>query len=540
MDSLWGDEFDIPDKEKTKKILNKITKPKDVKVTTEKQVNSKNISIEEKLELIKDEVLRVLGKQVNNVLVIRDLQTLSAYIDAAIGNGIIAIDTETNNSLDPITCKLMGPCIYTPGKQQVYIPINHIDYRTGLRLDNQLTEDDIKQEFQRLIDAKTYTVMHNGKFDYQVIKCTCGIELPIDWDTMIGAKVLDENERSAGLKDQYIDKIDPDQEKYKIDKLFDKVEYAIVKPEIFALYAATDAKMTLDLYEWQKKRFLQSDNVGIFNLFQKVEMPLVKVLAEMQLNGMDVDQEYGELLSKKYHKILDKIDTKISDELSALKPKIDVWRLTPEANFKPKKKSGDGECKSKSEQLADPINLGSPTQLAILFYDILGAPIVDKKQPRATGEDALKAIDEKLHLNICKYLLKRRETVKLLTTYIDVIPELAHRWPDGRVRTSFNQYGAATGRLSSSDPINFQNIPSHNREIRMLFKAKYSEQSEDLIDNQIKVKKFDSVNTPNGWIYIDKLTAGDSIIIDCDDGSSEIAQIKKIEFMHNSYYLISL
>ena len=62
--------------------------------------------------------------------------------------------------------------------------------------------------------------------------------------------------------------------------------------------------------------------------------------------------------------------------------------------------------------------------------------------------------------------------MKLITTYIDVIPELATRWPDGRVRTHFNQMGAATGRMSSSDPLNIQNIPSHNKEIRMLFKAK--------------------------------------------------------------------
>ena len=99
-------------------------------------------------------------------------------------------------------------------------------------------------------------------------------------------------------------------------------------------------------------------------------------------------------------------------------------------------------------------------------------PVVDKKSPRGTGEDALKAISEKLNLDICKFLIERRELVKLLTTYIDVIPELAKQWPDGRVRTHFNQYGAATGRLSSSNPINFQNIPSHNKEIRMLFQAK--------------------------------------------------------------------
>lgn len=214
------------------------------------------------------------------------------------------------------------------------------------------------------------------------------------------------------------------------------------------------------------------DLAKVLNLAYEIEMPLVQVIAEMELNGMEVDLGYSKLLSAKFHKRLDEIDEKINQELLALKPKIDAWRLTPEANAKSRKKSGELDGKSKSEQLTDPINLGSPTQLAILFYDILKAPVVDKKQPRATGEDALKEIANKLHLDICEDLLERRELVKLISTYIDIIPELSTRWEDHRVRTHFNAYGAATGRLSSSDPINFQNIPSHEKTIRMLFKAK--------------------------------------------------------------------
>ena len=198
-------------------------------------------------------------------------------------------------------------------------------------------------------------------------------------------------------------------------------------------------------------------------------MPLVTVIAEMELNGMEVDLQYADLLSKKYHKLLDKVDEQINVELEKLQPEINKWKLTSDANYHPAKKTGEGVGKSKVEQLTDPINMASPTQLAILLYDILKCPAVSKKSPRGTGEDELKAIYKATGYEICKLILSRREYVKLITTYIDVIPELSNRWADHRVRTHFNQYGAATGRLSSSDPLNYQNIPSHNKEIRMEF-----------------------------------------------------------------------
>ena len=136
MDSLWGDEFVIPEtKEKTKKIINKISKPKELKVTVEKKIKSKSVSLEEKLKLITEKVLEVLGKQKDNVLVIKTREQFSLYIDKAIKNGRIAIDTETNNSLDAITCKLMGGCFYTPGEKQIYVPVNHRDPNTKERLD---------------------------------------------------------------------------------------------------------------------------------------------------------------------------------------------------------------------------------------------------------------------------------------------------------------------------------------------------------------------------------------------------------------------
>ena len=405
MTSLWGEEFEIKDNKE--KILAKAKTPKKVK-TAEQSIKSKTVPIEEKLSIITENVNRILGGYASNTIVIKSKEELSNYIDKAIDNGEIAIDTETNNSLDPLTCKLMGACIYTPGQQNAYIPVNHVDFNSKGRFNWQVTEEDIKEQFDRLNQTKV--IMHNGKFDYQVIKCTCGCELSIYWDTMIGAKVLDENEHSAGLKQQYIDKIDNSIEKYSIDHLFN-IEYAIVDPELFALYAATDAYMTYKLYEWQKKEFDKSANRSLYDLFMTIEMPVVEVVANMELTGVHLDLEYSERLSKKYHKKYEDIEKRLSEELNKYKDIIAKWRKTPEAN-----KNNGG--KSLSEKLEFPPNTASPTQLAILLYDILKIKPISKKSPRGTGVEVLKALD----LPLCKLILEEREMLKLINTYIDKLP----------------------------------------------------------------------------------------------------------------------
>lgn len=143
-DSLWGEEFSIKETPKAaKKIINKIKEPK-AAPKVEKAIKSKKLTLEDKLKLITENVDRILGFHKADTLVIKTRQQLTEYIDKAILNKEIAIDTETNNSLDPITCKLMGPCLYTPGMKNAYIPLNHVNPETNERLEWQLTEKDRK------------------------------------------------------------------------------------------------------------------------------------------------------------------------------------------------------------------------------------------------------------------------------------------------------------------------------------------------------------------------------------------------------------
>lgn len=501
-DSLWGEEFSVAPKP-TKKIIDKINNPKKVSETKSvtKKVQSRKVSVEEKLSLVYSEVDRILGHYKENTTVIRDIDTFRSYINKSIQNGVISIDTETNNSLDPISCKIMGLCLYTPGEKNAYIPVNHINRLTGNKLDNQLTEQDINEELSKVKTLEV--VMHNGKFDYQVLKCTCGIEIPCTWDTMIAARILDENELRANLKLQYIDKIDNSQEKYSIDHLFEGLEYAIVDPEVFALYAATDSFMTYKLYKWQQEQFNLPENQSLTYVFKHVEMPVIQVAAEMELTGIEIDVPYAERLSKKYHKLLEEVDNKIDSQLQSYKETINNWRLTAEAN-EHAVKNGKVQ-KSKSEQLRDPVEVNSPTQLAILLYDVLKVPTVDTKSPRGTGEDILLKIDNP----ICKLVLERRGLEKLINTYIDKIPACVSS-VDHRLHAHFNQLGAGTGRFSSSDP-NLQNIPSHSKNIRLMFKAGYRETFVDNVDNVFQLYAEDEILSNGNWVPVKQVRKGDFI-----------------------------
>ena len=567
-------EFNVElNKPKPEALARKAANVEEGEVDTAKVLKSKKVSLAEKLALIKIKVLEVLGKQRKNVIVIKTKEEFEDYISKAIQFGRIAIDTETNNSTDPMTCQLMGLCLYYEGGKQAYIPINHVNPETGEHLDWQLTEEDCREQLQRIKDADTFVVMHNGKFDYEVIKCTCGIEIEPGWDTMIGAHTINENEKMS-LKWQYINKIDPTQEKYDIEHLF-IVPYKYVDPDIFALYAATDSMMTDKLYVYQVAILEAPGNEKLYWMFKTIEMPIVKVAGDMELIGVCIDQEFGERLRLKFNQNLEDIDIRIEQELEALKPTITKWKSSKDATdrtkqFEPKKttlslakleekypyvdeKTGKRYKvgKSKIEQLGDPINLASPTQLAILFYDILKCPTVSKKSPRGTGKDELEALAERTDIALCKLILERRGVVKLISTYIDVLPALARHWPDGRIRYKLNSVGTDTGRFSSGgefkfldgdEPVeisgfNSQNIPSRGdgKITRLLFEAKkeFNEIEFDETANCFILPEISELETAAGWKYgKDIIVGGDAIIT-----SEGVELVKDISYANRKYFI---
>lgn len=513
--SLWGD--DIVIESNTKSVIDKIESPK--------KVSSKKMPLATRLNDISKEVNRILGKYAQDTVVLDSLDKLHDYITSAIKNGVVAIDTETNNSLDPFTCKLMGLCLYTPNEKNAYVPVNHIDVVTKQLLKNQVSTSDIYNELSRLDSTKI--IAHNGKFDYKVLLMTTGYKMPIYWDTLIGAKVLDENER-AGLKEQYRLHIDSSQEKYDIEHLFDKLEYAIVSPDVFALYAATDPYMTYRLYQYQKEQFELSDNTKLYKLFMNIEMPILQVAIDMELTGICVDDKYAETLSGKYREASKSLQRKIDKELDSYKDTIAEWRKTSEAQARPKTQGGK-VGKSKSEQLSEPISLSSPTQLAILLYDVLKVQPVDKKEPRGTGEEILKQIN----LPICNLVLEQRGIEKLIGTYTDKLPECVSP-RDHRLHAEFNQYGADTGRFSSSNP-NLQNIPSHSKDIRMMFVARCDEREESVVGQELRVPFGDEILLKgNEWKTIDKLEIGD--ILFTDSGIARVQSMSKYYVDDTTYY----
>ena len=505
--SLWGEEFTLKEDD-VKKIIDK-TKTKKVakEVSVDKQLKSKKVSVIDKMRLIEADVNRILGSYRENTVTIRDFNEFKNYIDRALENKVVAVDTETNNTLDTIECDLVGLCLYTPGMKNAYIPVTHRKFTIennevilGDRIDNQITENQIKKQLQRIMDSDTKIIMHNSSFDIGVIMSTCDIRLRSDWDTLLAAKCLNELEH-ASLKEQFKIHINNEQEKYNIEHLFKGMQYSIFDPELFALYAATDSYMTYMLYEYQKEQFELEDNRDVKSLFLTVEMPCIDAVVDMQQTGICVDVEYANKISVQYHKKLDEIDKKIAEELERLRPVIEAWRLSPEANVKkrvyPAKKTKINEAdipvkfplvdekgnhyklsgKSPSEQLSDPIEVTSSTQLQILLYDILNVGVVDKSDPRGTGADILEELADKV--KICRLILDKREVQILLDTFVDKIPKLVKK-KTGRVHAKFNQYGADTGRFSSGekDPdnpkqksLNLQNIPSHAKNIRLIFKA---------------------------------------------------------------------
>ena len=407
---------------------------------------------------IKAMVEKHLGKFKGKYAITTNVDMLRGYFNRACINGVIAIDTETTG-LDPLTDKIVGLCIYTPDMLPAYVPINHVSYVTGVRVENQLTEEQVANELQSLVDSHPDIIMFNAKFDMRVIRNQLGVkDIYCTWDCYLASRLMNENEESKGLKalhKKYV--LDGKEDEFKFDALFKGITADKIPIQTFYLYAAHDAIITYELYQYQKQYlYYEADKPnedrngmnGVSWVFFNIEMPCVKVVCDMEDNGVKFDFDYQQKLSEKYNRLLEEKTQEFYKVCAVYDKEIEDYKR-----------------KNPNHKLDTPINIGSPTQIAILLYDIMQIEPPDPKSPRGTGEAILQKIDSP----IAKAILEYREMSKLVSTYIDKLPNCVNP-QDGRIHCSFNQYGADTGRFSSSDP-NLQNIPSHNKDIRKMFVA---------------------------------------------------------------------
>lgn len=454
---------------------------------------------------IKATVETHLGKFKDDYIIITDTETLSEYFSKCIYNHVISIDTETTG-LDPISDKIVGLCIYTPNEPAAYVPINHVSYVTGVRVDNQLTEEQVGRSLNQLIQNYNIDIiMFNAKFDMRVIRNQLGVkDIYCTWDCYLAARLLNENEESNKLKPlhkKYV--LNGKGDAFSFDDLFKGITFDKIPINTAYLYAAHDSIITYELYEYQKQYLYYDSAVtsdarngmnGVSWVFFNIEMPCIKVVCDMEDNGVKFDFDYQQKLSEKYNKLLEEKTQEFYRVCSVYDKEIEEYKK-----------------KNVNHKLDTPINIGSPTQIAILLYDIMQIEPPDPKSPRGTGEAILQKIDNP----IAKAILDYREMSKLVSTYIDKLPNCVNP-KDGRIHCSFNQYGADTGRFSSSDP-NLQNIPSHNKDIRKMFVATNEEKLVSTDTQQFVVDRWCEVECADKWKYADTIVAGDILLL--EDGS---------------------
>ena len=413
-------------------------------------------SISGKVQLAKEMSQEVFADKLDRLELLDNENKIREYIDCAITNGIIAVDTETNG-LDRIDGKIAGVCLYTPGQKGIYIPIRHESYMTGIELQTNISKEFMKEQFERMNKSNIKYVLHNAKFDMHILWWMLGVKIIPYWDTQIGSQLLNENEphKLKVLYKKYVDNADENSKVASFNSLFKGIEFNKVPPDVAYMYASFDPIMTYELYQFQYdfidingKYCKEKGLERVAEVFRTIEMPLIQVVFEMECTGVKIDTNLADKLKAQYTKHKDAAEVKFNLEIKKLNDKFDKLMIKNPAAYN--KLFKDGVRK---------VSISSPTQLAILFYDVLEFESPDKKSPRGTGEAILKSFNHPLVDSILEY----RSMSKLLSTYIEAIPShIAKR--DNRLHANFNQYGAKTGRFSSSDP-NLQNIPSQKTKL---------------------------------------------------------------------------
>ncbi|MGN5106895.1 DNA polymerase I [Aeromonas hydrophila] len=342
---------------------------------------------------------------------------------------LFAFDTETT-SLDYMEARVVGVSFAIEPGKAAYVPFGH-DY---LGAPVQLTEAVVLGKLKPLLeDPARLKVGQNLKYDRNVL-LNHGIELQgIAYDTMLESYVLNSTASRHDMDSLARRYLNAETISFEdiAGKGVKQLTFNQIELEQAAPYAAEDADITLRLHQalWGQLEAVP----GLAKVFSEIELPLLPVLARMELLGTTIDPK---LLHQQSQEI----------EL----------RLT--------------ELEKQAHELAgQEFNLSSPKQLGEILFTKLGLPII-KKTPKgapSTAEEVLAELAETYELP--RLLMEHRGLAKLKSTYTDKLP-LMIKPRTGRVHTSYHQAVAATGRLSSSDP-NLQNIPVRNEQGRRIRQA---------------------------------------------------------------------
>lgn len=333
------------------------------------------------------------------------------------------LDTETTN-IDPISAELVGMSFCYAENEAFYVPV------PANREEAQKIVDQLKPALENEHSRK---IGQNMKYDMLVLG-NYGAEIKGElFDTMIAHYVLQPELRHNM---DYLAEIYLHYETIHIEELIGpkgkkQKNMRDLSPEQVYKYACEDADVTFKLQAILEKE-LKTNNQ--YELFSQIEMPLMPVLAYMERNGVRIDTEALKQTSLHYTQRMQQLEEEIY------------------------------------ELAGNPFNIASPKQVGEILFDKL--KITEKAKKTKTGqyvtsEEVLESLRHK-HAIVAK-ILDHRGLKKLLSTYIDALPQLIH--PDtGKIHTSFNQTITATGRLSSSNP-NLQNIPVRSEDGKEIRKA---------------------------------------------------------------------
>jgi DNA polymerase-1 len=364
-------------------------------------------------------------------IIVDDEKKLADLVRALNNAQGIAFDVETND-VHPMRAGLVGISLAVKEGEGYYIPVGHAE---GAQLPLARVMEALRAP---LTHPKIPKYGHNIDFDF-IALARQGVRVaPLALDTMLGEWLCDPGSHSLGLKKLALIRLGV--EMTNIDELIGAGKKQItmdrVPIERAAPYAAADADMTLRLVPILKQELEEKNQL---NLLNELEMPLVAVLAEMEMTGIALDAGHLAALSKQLDKQLTKLERRIYDL----------------AGYE--------------------FNVNSTQQLAEALFEKLKLTPPDRSRKTAAGKysTAADVLEEMRGVHpVIEAILEQRELSKLKSTYVDALPTEVN--PEtGRVHTSYNQAGSVTGRIASSDP-NLQNIPIRTelgREVRKAFVA---------------------------------------------------------------------